>query len=276
MHSRPLTIFLLMMIFSRSLARNYRLGFALRACTKHNARPLSQFVGTASFSGQSAFAVKTKSRSRSGAETIRYLSSNQSDLEIEDEVSKWIKNVVIGLNFCPFAESSNRNKQLFTAVVRGDDVEEILSVVLYESILRKDDRGTTVVVCPDLFPGSFIDFYDTVVMAEHMIKDQDMEGIIQIAPFHPLFQFEGSGEDGVDNLTNRAPYPIFHILREEEVSLAVAKLDGDSSKVWQRNIDLLETMEDKYGREMTNRIMSGEKVEGVGDILRNLKADDGN
>ena len=59
------------------------------------------------------------------------------------------------------------------------------------------------------------------------------------------------------------------------MSLAVAALDGDSSKVWQRNIDLLETMEDKYGREMTNRIMSGEKVEGVGDILRNLKADNG-
>jgi len=196
-------------------------------------------------------------------------------LEIEDEVSKWIKNVVIGLNFCPFAEFSNRNKQLFTAVVRGDNVEEILSVVLYESILRKDDKGTTVVVCPDLFPGSFLDFYDTVVKAEEMMQHQNMDGIIQIAPFHPLFQFQGSEEDGVDNLTNRAPYPIFHILREEEVSFAVKKLDGDSSKVWQRNIDLLETMEDKYGRETTNRIMAGETVEGIGDILRDLKPDDG-
>jgi hypothetical protein len=147
-------------------------------------------------------------------------------------------------------------------------------VVLYESILRKDDEGTTVVICPDLFPSSFIDFYETVVMAEEMLFDQGMEGIIQIAPFHPLFRFEGSGVEGVDNLTNRAPYPIFHILREEEVSSAVNKLDGDSSKVWQRNIDLLDLMEEKYGRETTEKIMAGEKVEGLGELIRSLKLDD--
>ena len=127
-----------------------------------------------------------------------------------------------------------------------------------------------MVVCPELSPNNFIEFYNVVAMAEDMLHAQDLDGIIQIAPFHPLFQFEGSGEDGIDNLTNRAPYPIFHILREEEVSAAVKKLDGDSSKVWDRNVSLLENMEDVYGRSTTEKIMSGEKVEGLRDLLRRI------
>jgi len=194
----------------------------------------------------------------------------ESEAEIKDKTKKWIDNVVIGLNMCPFAEKSRSQQKIFTTVVRSDDVEEILSVVLYESILREDDTGTTMVVCPELSPNNFIEFYNVVAMAEDMLHAQDLDGIIQIAPFHPLFQFEGSGEDGIDNLTNRAPYPIFHILREEEVSAAVKKLDGDSSKVWDRNVSLLENMEDVYGRSTTEKIMSGEKVEGLRDLLRRI------
>ena len=148
-----------------------------------------------------------------------------------------------------------------------------MGTILYESILRHEDEGTTVIVCPELSPDSFIDFYEVVGMAEEMLHDQDMEGIIQIAPFHPLFEFAGSGHDGLDNLTNRSPYPIFHILREEEVSAAVEKLDGDSSKVWQRNISLLECMEEKYGRDLTEKIMIGEKAEGLKELLRNIRSD---
>jgi len=204
------------------------------------------------------------------------LSAKESEEEIKQKTTKWINNVVIGLNMCPFAEKTRSQKQLFTTVVRGDDVEEIISVVLYESILRKDDAGTTVVICPELFNDNFLDFYDIVVMAEDVLHDQDMEGIIQIAAFHPLFEFAGSGKDGVDNLTNRSPYPIFHILREEEVSLAVDKLGGDSGKVWKRNISLLEAMEETYGREKTETIMSGENenVGGLKDLLRSVRLDE--
>eukprot|EP00979_Chaetoceros_neogracilis_P012748 scaffold3453_cov256-Chaetoceros_neogracile.AAC.44 len=266
-----------MLAFPRSIAsrRNYRIGCTLREkYAKQTISPPSQFPCLFSSARQEAFITSRRSAVRSFKIARYHNSCNEIDSEIEEKVSKWIKNVVIGLNFCPFAEKSRSNKHLFTTVVRGSDVEEILSVVLYESILRKDDEGTTVVICPDLFPSNFIDFYEKVVMAEEMLFDQDMEGIIQIAPFHPLFRFEGSGEDGVDNLTNRAPYPIFHILREEEVSSAVNKLDGDSSKVWQRNIDLLDLMEEKYGRETTEKIMAGEKIEGLGELMRSLKLDD--
>lgn len=215
-----------------------------------------------------------KSRKIYSRKSGRSLSSLHASVESEEEIkrktSMWVDNVVIGLNFCPFAEKSRSQKKLFTTVVRSDDVEDILSVVLYESILREDDAGTTVIVCPELNPDNFIEFYEVVAMAEDMLHDHNLNGVIQIAPFHPLFQFEGSGENGIDNLTNRAPYPIFHILREEEVSEAVRKLDGDSSKVWERNVNLLEKMEKTYGRSTTEKIMSGEKIEGLKDLLRRV------
>jgi len=199
---------------------------------------------------------------------------NESDGVITAKMTTWVNNVVIGLNMCPFAEKSRSQKKLFTTIVRGDDIEEILSIILYESILRGDDEGTTLVICPDLSRDSFVDFYDVVAMAENMLQDHDLEGIIQIAPFHPLFEFEGNGPDAVDNLTNRAPYPVFHLLREEEVEAAVQKLNGDSSKVWQRNISLLEKMEQHFGKETTERIMAGEKVEGLREFIRNIKFDE--
>lgn len=203
--------------------------------------------------------------------------SAESDDEIETKTNKWIDNVVIGLNMCPFAEKTRSQEKLFMTIVRADDVEEILAVVLYESILRKDDAGTTVVVCPELSPNNFMAFYDVVAMAEEMLLDQDLDGIIQIAPFHPLFEFQGSGKDGVDNLTNRSPYPILHVLREAEVSKAVKKLDGDSSKVWNRNILFLESMQEKYGRAKVNKIMSGsEKSESLRNLLKSINLDEQN
>ena len=72
-----------------------------------------------------------------------------------------------------------------------------------------------------------------------------MDRDIQIAPFHPLFEFADS--NGVDVWTNRSPYPIFHILREDDVSKAVAMLDGDASKVWKRNLKLLQDFDDTLG-----------------------------
>jgi len=82
-----------------------------------------------------------------------------------------------------------------------------------------------------------------------------------------LFEFAGE-EDSIGNLTNRSPYPIFHVLREEEVEAAVKKIDGDSSKIWKRNIKFLENMEKTYGRLTTENVMAGhEKVEGIKELL---------
>jgi hypothetical protein len=110
---------------------------------------------------------------------------------------------------------------------------------------------------------------------EDVMENLNLHGIVQLAPFHPQFVFEGSGTDDIDNYTNRSPYPMFHILREDEVSRAVDKLDGDAGKVWRRNIDLLETMVDRFGKEVAVRAMmiemDGLPLEGMDELLREVR-----
>ena len=102
-------------------------------------------------------------------------------------------------------------------------------------------------------------------------------GNVQVAPFHPLFQFEGSDLDGIDNYTNRSPYPIFHLLREDEVAQAVDQLDGDAGKVWKRNIGLLEAMQQELGMDAFRQIMKGDLDEKANlwlktkDLLRRFR-----
>jgi hypothetical protein len=186
----------------------------------------------------------------------------------------WIKKVVIGLNLCPFAERPLRENKLKVSVVRGSDDEYVAAAVVYELISRSDEQheGTTVVVAPDFYPDDFERYMDLVQYIEdNVMEEHELHGLVQIAPFHPKFVFSGSERDGVDNYTNRSPHPMFHILRENEVGLAVDKLGGDASRVWQRNVDLLEGMDKKFGREGVKEIMSGKILDGVKDLLRGIR-----
>ena len=147
-------------------------------------------------------------------------------------------------------------------------------------------------ICPDLYPTNFHTFLQVYnILNEGILKeeydddDDDDEGegeelstYIQIAPFHPLFEFEGSGPDGVDNYTNRSPYPMFHILREDDVGYAVDVLDGDASQVWKRNVELLEALGDEFDDETMQLIMSGKRTlidpsvqDKVQEILKSIK-----
>ncbi|KAL3790047.1 hypothetical protein HJC23_011403 [Cyclotella cryptica] len=200
-------------------------------------------------------------------------SFNPSDDTVESQTLEWIRRVVIGYNLCPFAEKPLREDKLKLSVVRGNDTESIASTVLYEMIMQTERPGTTVVIAPEFFPDDFEEYMALVQYLEEDIieEHEDLRGVVQIAPFHPLFQFEGSGNSGVDNYTNRSPYPMFHILRENEVSKAVDKLGGDASKVWERNVRLLEHMEMKLGKEGVENAMKGERVMGMEDVLKEVK-----
>jgi hypothetical protein len=135
---------------------------------------------------------------------------------------------------------------------------------------------TALMIVPDLFPSNFLSFLEVYNMIQDgVLVDNDLTQSIQVAPFHPDFEFEGAGEN-IDNFTNRSPYPIFHILREEEVSVAVDALHGDSEKVWKRNIQLLEELEETLGRERTKDIVTGKEPdtatkEKVDEILQKFK-----
>lgn len=195
------------------------------------------------------------------------------DEDIKKTTFDWINNVVIRLNLCPFAEKPLRDNKLKVSVVRGSDDEYVAAAVVYELISRSDEKhdGTTVVVAPDFHPDDFERYMDLVqYLEDDVMEEHNLHGLVQIAPFHPKFVFSGSG-DGVDNYTNRSPYPMFHILRENEVGIAVDKLSGDAGKVWKRNVNLLERMEKLYGREGVKKIMKGERLDGMRDLLRDIR-----
>lgn len=210
-------------------------------------------------------------------EFILAKSPEPEDQEILQHTLDWVQGVVIGLNLCPFAEKPFRSKQLYMEVINGIDENEILSRVLGECLVRQTKPGTSLMICPDLYPQKFDAFLQVYnILNEGVLVDYDLTDDIQVAPFHPLFEFEGSGSDGVDNYTNRSPYPIFHILREEDVGRAVDLLDGDASRVWRRNVDLLEALGDVLSKEEMEQVMTGNVDdstirEKVKSILRDLK-----
>lgn len=199
------------------------------------------------------------------------------DQIILESTLDWVQNVVIGMNFCPFAEKPFKSQQMHLEVIQGRDENEILARVLGECIVRQSKPGTSLLICPDLYPNNFQTFLQVYNMLnDGVLVDNELTDDVQIAPFHPLFEFDGSGHDGVDNYTNRSPYPIFHVLREEEVGRAVDLLDGDASKVWRRNVEFLEALSEELELEHLKAVMTGKPTdrtigEKVKAILHNLK-----
>jgi hypothetical protein len=205
--------------------------------------------------------------------------NSPDDAVVKEETLNWLRRVVIGLNLCPFAERPLRQDAVHIDIVRGNDDEEILSKVFDQLLVRTTQPGTTLVVCPECYPTEFESYLDVLELIETgIIKDDaTFEGVVQVAPFHPLFQFEGSEPDSIDNWTNRSPYPLFHILREDEVSAAVDRLDGDAGKVWKRNADLIQALEQALDSEGFQEVMRGEpsasKQTRIRDILKSHRID---
>ena len=212
-------------------------------------------------------------------------SAASDDTAVREKTIQWLNDVVIGMNLCPFADMPMRKKQIQVNILRGTDVEFILEQVSGQLNYRVDTPGTTLIVCPELHPNDFIAYLDVLDLVERILESEPhLEGHVQVAPFHPFFQFQGSDWDDSDNWTNRSPYPIFHILREEEVTRAVDKIGGDAGLVWKRNVELLEMMERELGTDaleqiMTSNNMDADLTQKKSDILRRLRirnAIDGN
>lgn len=159
----------------------------------------------------------------------------------ERETLHWVKRVVVGLNLCPFAERTLLHEKLKVRVLLDQDSDTVLEQVLDEmQKLKAKNEGTTLVVCPNLYKENFKGFLQIVDVVEQNIAANNWDGILQVAPFHPLFKFEGSEQDAPDNYTNRSPHPMFHLLREDDVTMAVEQLENhDAGTVWRRNVKLL-------------------------------------
>lgn len=139
---------------------------------------------------------------------------------ITEQVDQWLNNVVIGLNLCPFAAKPQRNKQIKIFVSEASQEEGLLEDILLQLIelsnTEPEKLETTLVVVPNMLQ-DFWDYNFFIDWVEGLIKQQDWEGIFQVATFHPDYCFGGAEPEDDENLTNRSPYPVFHLIREESM-----------------------------------------------------------
>ncbi|OQQ03950.1 hypothetical protein BK412_09975 [Vibrio campbellii] len=139
---------------------------------------------------------------------------------ITEQVVQWLNDVVIGLNLCPFAAKPQRNKQIKIFVSEASQEEALLEDILLQLIelsnTEPEKLETTLVVVPNMLQ-DFWDYNFFIDWVEGLIKQQDWEGIFQVATFHPDYCFGGAEPEDDENLTNRSPYPVFHLIREESM-----------------------------------------------------------
>jgi uncharacterized protein len=140
---------------------------------------------------------------------------------IISQTRKWIVDVVVGCNFCPFALREVKRDSIYFEVVGGnkEDVLKALSAA-FAKMKEQDEIETLFLLLPQNFR-RFADYLKLVQSAEALIRKEGYEGIFQVASFHPDYLFAGSSLNDAANYTNRSPYPMLHILREESVSRAI-------------------------------------------------------
>jgi hypothetical protein len=171
------------------------------------------------------------------------------DPAVVERTRRWISAVVIGLNLCPFARRVFDGDKIRYVVSKATHAEALLADLTAElrtlAATPIETVETTLVIHPHAL-GDFLDYNDFLGVADGCVADLGLEGVVQIASFHPQYRFADARPDAVENYTNRSPYPMLHLLREESVS-AVADEAGD---VPLRNVETLRRLGLQRVREM--------------------------
>jgi hypothetical protein len=140
-----------------------------------------------------------------------------------EHTEKWIKSVVIDFNFCPFAAKAMLKGSIRYVVLEQATIEEVLACLASELkyLDVHEDIETSFIILPDSFV-AFEDYLELVELSENAAFSLGKEGVYQIASFHPEYTFEGVAADDASNYTNRSPYPMLHLLREDSITKALA------------------------------------------------------
>ena len=164
--------------------------------------------------------------------------------EVIAAMRQWVEKAVIGLNLCPFAKSVYVKNQVRFVVSAAKHLDGFLEDLDRElDLLAAADPNeidTTLLIHPALLP-DFEDFNDFTIIAESAVEEHGLEGVIQVASFHPRFQFADTEPDDIGNYTNRAPYPTLHLIREESLARAVEAFP-DAEAIFGRNIETLKRL----------------------------------
>ena len=150
----------------------------------------------------------------------------------------WLERAVIGLNLCPFAKAVYVKGQVHCTVSQASNLEALrddLLQALKDLVAHEpDERDTTLLIIQNLLQ-DFVDYNDFLNVADDCLLALDLEGEIQIASFHPQYQFAGTDEDDITNFTNRSPYPTLHLIREASIDRAVAAFP-DAEDIFEANM----------------------------------------
>jgi len=153
----------------------------------------------------------------------------------------WLERAVIGLNLCPFARAVHLKQQIRWVDSQARDSAGLLGELLAElRFLAAADPAlveTTLLIHPQVLQ-DFLDYNDFLDVADAAVEEMGLSGVLQVASFHPDYQFAGTAPDDVANLSNRSPHPMLHLLREDSIARAVAAVP-DTASIYERNIETL-------------------------------------
>ena len=172
-----------------------------------------------------------------------------------EQTRHWLEQAVIGLNLCPFAKAVHTKGQIRWVESSATDVQGLMADLVHElQLLAAADPeavDTTLLVHPQVL-GDFLDYNDFLDLADAALEELGLDGVLQIASFHPQYQFEGTEPDDAENLSNRSPHPTLHLLREDSVDRAVASFP-EAEMIYERNIQSLRAL----GAEGWERLTAG-------------------
>lgn len=157
---------------------------------------------------------------------------------------QWLERAVIGLNLCPFAKGVHAKGRIHYGVSHAIEREALLTELEAElqalTALDPQQRDTTLWLLPTQFP-EFLEFNDFVAQADRLLNKLGLSGVLQIASFHPQYQFAGTAADDITNFTNRAPFAALHLLREDSIDRAVA-VYPNAEVIFEKNMQTLQDL----------------------------------
>jgi len=170
--------------------------------------------------------------------------TSENHQTIIDSTRTWVDRAVIGLNLCPFAKAVQVKGQIRYVVTDAQTEEELMAslVTELERLVETspDAVETTLLIHPHVLQ-DFMDYNDFLELADGAVEELELDGEIQVASFHPNYQFDGTAPDDMENFSNRSPYPTLHLLRESSVERAVAEFP-DTDTIYERNIETLDKL----------------------------------